>query len=348
MFLGGLVAGGIGYGAHVLQTGQQPGTDALDGLRADVADLRATVAQGPDLSEINARIAAIDIPEPTDLSGVQAEIDDLRGQIAALPRPQTDALQAQIDALRAEPDLDLTPLQDDLAALEAKLAPLQDDLAALEDAYAPVPDQIAALQRDMADLRALATEEVAQAEAAVDTARATAGLDSLRSALVTGAPFADAVAQLQQAGVQVPAVLVDAAPDGVQTLDALQDRYDAAARAAVSASLQNAPTASVTEKLGNFLRAQVGARSLAPRDGDDPDAMTARAGAAVAEADLQGALDELAALPRGGACGHGRLADCRRNPAERGRGAGRAASPKSRQSKEKSCSGRCSNSLCSS
>ena len=286
MLLGGLVAGGIGYGTHFVQTTQQTGPDPLDDLRAEVADLRATVAQGPDLSGLEAQIAAIDTPEPADLSGIQAAIDDLRSRIAALPRPQTDALQAQIDALRAEPDVNL--------------APLQDRLAALEDAYAPVPEQVAALKAEMADLRALATEEVAQAQAAIDTARATVGIDRMRAALVTGAPFADAVAQMQQAGVQIPMVLVDAASSGVQTLESLQNGYTAAARAAVSASLQAAPAASSAEKLGNFLRAQIGAQSLAPRDGDDPDAITARAAVAVADGNLQAALDELAALPDAG------------------------------------------------
>jgi hypothetical protein len=52
--------------------------------------------------------------------------------------------------------------------------------------------------------------------------------------------------------------------------------------------------------LGNFLRAQVGARSLAPRDGDDADAITSRAAVAVAEGDLAAARAELDALPEAG------------------------------------------------
>ena len=287
MLLGGLVAGGIGYGAHVYQTAQQPAVGGdLDALRAELVDLRATMAQGSDLSALESQIAALEPSVVPELTALEAAMEDLRAQIAALPAPtDTSDLQAQIEALNAEAPVDLGPVQDSLAALEA--------------AYAPLPDQIAALQADMDDLRKLATEDVAQAEAAVDSAMASAGLDRIRAALVTGAPFEDAIAQLMQAGVDVPAALQDAA-GGVQTVEALQGSYDPAARAALAASLQSAPADSATEKLGNFFRAQIGARSLAPREGDDPDAITARAGVAVADGDLAAARDELASLPEAG------------------------------------------------
>ncbi|SUZ30397.1 hypothetical protein ROE7235_00117 [Roseibaca ekhonensis] len=291
LLLGGVVAGGIGYGAHFYQTNMQATVPdeasaltameaEIGALRTELADLREAVAQGPDLSDLEAQIAAL---EPADIGGVQAAIDDLRSRVAAIPEVDEAALQAQIEALRAEPDVDLGPVEDSLAELEA--------------AYAPMPEQMAALQADMDALRALATEEVAQAEAAVDTALATAGLDRIRAALVTGASFDDAVAQLAEAGADVPAALSDAASDGVQTVEQLQDSYGVAARAAIGTSLQAAPAESATEKLGNFFRAQVGARSLAPREGDDPDAVTSRAGAVVAEGDFASALDELSALP---------------------------------------------------
>lgn len=287
MLLGGLLAGGIGYGVHLYQTDQQPALgDDLDALRAELSELRATMAQGSDLSELESQIASLEPSVVPELTALEAAMDDLRAQITALPAPtDTSDLQAQIEALSAEAPVDLGPVQDSLAALES--------------AYAPMPDQIAALQADMDDLRRLATEEVAEAEAAVDSAVASAGLDRIRAAFVTGEPFDDAIAQLRQAGIDVPTALQDAA-GGVQTVEALQESYDPAARAALAASLQNAPADSATEKLGNFFRAQIGARSLAPREGDDPDAITARAGVAVAEGELAAARDELASLPEAG------------------------------------------------
>jgi len=45
------------------------------------------------------------------------------------------------------------------------------------------------------------------------------------------------------------------------------------------------------------LREQLNVRSVAPRDGDDADAILSRAQAAVSEGQLQAALDEITALP---------------------------------------------------
>jgi hypothetical protein len=275
MLLGGAVAAGLGYGAHYLQTTQPPAPDAeLTALQSEIAELRAMVAQGPDLSALEAQIAALEPSAAPDLSAVDAALDDLRGQIAALPEP--------------------------VAAPEVDLGPLEQGLAALQSAYAPLPEQIAGLQAEMADLRALATAEIEQAEAAVDSALAQSGLDRIAAALVTGAPFAEATAQLRDAGVALPDPVAESAAQGVQTLEALQESFGDAARAAISASLQTAPADSTTEKLGNFFRAQIGARSLAPREGDDPDAVTSRAGAALEAGDLAAALGELSALPEDG------------------------------------------------
>jgi hypothetical protein len=295
--LGGAVAAGLGYGAHYLQSSQQPAprTGAeIAALQAELADLRATVAelpapgasapQSPDLSDLTARIAALessDASDAPDLSEIEGAVDGLRVDIAALPD-----IQAQLDDLSGLTQVDLGPVEDEIAALASRIA--------------PVPDQIAALQAEMADLRTLATEEVAQAEAAVDAALAQAGLDRIAAALVTGAPFDAATIQLTEAGIDVPDALATPASDGVPTVESLQDGYGEAARAAIAASLQTAPAESATEKLGNFFRAQVGARSLAPREGDDPDAITSRAAVAVAEGDLSAALDELSALPEAG------------------------------------------------
>lgn len=294
MLVGGAVAAGLGYGAHYLQSSQQPAPETgaeIAAMQAELADLRATVAelpapgasapQSPDLSDLNARIAALESSDAPDLNEIESAVAGLRDDISALPD-----IQAQLDDLSGITQVDLDPVENEIAALASRIAPLS--------------DQIEALQAEMADLRTLATEEVAQAEAAVDTALAQAGLDRIAAALVTGVPFDSATTQLTEAGIDVPDALATPASDGVPTVESLQDGYGAAARAAIAASLQTAPAESTTEKLGNFFRAQVGARSLAPREGDDPDAITSRAAAAVAEGDLSAALDELYALPEAG------------------------------------------------
>ncbi len=320
LVLGGVIAAGLGYFANELQSPPPPAADpdTVAALQDEVATLRAALAARPDIAPLAARVAELEAraqPDPVDLAPLRDEVAQLRAALGAVAGAD-EQLQADIAALRAEiPDMpDLAPLRARLDAVETATAPLDDRLATLESRLANtadrldtlaadtagLPDRMDGLRSDMAALRELATDRVAQAESSVDTARARAGLDRVRAALVSGAPYADAVAQMTDAGVDVPDAVVAPADDGVRTIEDLQDGFDPAARAAVSASLQAAPADSAAEKLGNFLRAQVGARALAPREGDAPDAIVARAGAALDAGDLQTALDELGALPDDG------------------------------------------------
>jgi hypothetical protein len=267
MLLGGAVAAALGYGAHMLtQTAPAADTSAL---QSELASLRATV-QG------------LDIPAPFDPA-------DLQGQIATLAQ-SVAALESAAPAIDPET----------LAALGAQVQAVVTSSAALTTEMGALRADMDAMQADMADLRDLAETRVTAAESAVDAALARAGLDMVRAALDTGAPFDGAVAQIAQAGVAVPADLAAIAGAGIVTPDALIESFDAHARDALRASLTDLPATSTTERLGNFLRAQVGARSTAPRDGDDPDAILSRAGAAVQAGDFATALQELDALPEAG------------------------------------------------
>ena len=102
------------------------------------------------------------------------------------------------------------------------------------------------------------------------------------------------MAQLEQAGVAVPQALTAE----IVPLDQLQASFADAARAGLGASLGAGDTGG--SALGNFLRAQTGARSVEPREGGDPDAILSRADAAVARGDIAAALTEIDGLPEPG------------------------------------------------
>jgi len=53
----------------------------------------------------------------------------------------------------------------------------------------------------------------------------------------------------------------------------------------------------VGNRVNAFVRSQLGLRSLAPREGDDADAVLSRAEAALREGDLEATLAELDGLP---------------------------------------------------
>ena len=294
LLLGGVLAGGIGYGAAYFGAPQAGDNGALEQLRSDVASLRSDLeaARAPvELGALEAEIATLrdqiaELPqttetgEPVDLS---AEVAELRALIAAGGGNDTGALQARLD------DLD--------ARLSQQADNMTQELDSLRAAVADAQSGISALGVDVADLRDLGERRVIAAEAAVDAALAQSGLDSLRAALETGVAYADAVARLEQAGVSVPEALAAPASTGVPTIEMLQDSFPQAARAALREALQGAPTESTADRLGNFLRAPTGARSTAPRAGDDPDAVLSRAGAAIEAGDLDTTLSEIDALP---------------------------------------------------
>ncbi len=290
MLLGGVVAGGIGFGAHYLLS-QDAGGQApeIAALQAEITELRAELAAAPDLTALEAELAelraALGDPDAAtdslDVAGqIAAEIDALRAEFAQDEAGAVDpAVLDRLDGLRS-----------DLSETAARLDGFEADLAARDT-------RISALQDELAELRDLAENRLTAAETALDTALARAGLDMLRAALNSGGAYPDALSLLREAGVTVPDTLATHAPGGVPTLEALQDSFPEAARAGLRAALQDMPAETAGERITNFLRAQVGARSTTPREGDDPDAVLSRAAAALEAGALDTALMELDALP---------------------------------------------------
>nr|WP_283254953.1 mitofilin family membrane protein [Marivita sp. GX14005] len=120
----------------------------------------------------------------------------------------------------------------------------------------------------------------------------------ITAALETGTGFEDAVDVLGSNGVEVPEPLTANAETGVATQGALIEAFPDAARDALAeARALQTDGASGTSRVTSFLANQLGARSVEPRDGDDPDAVLSRAEAAVRAGNLQTALDEIATLP---------------------------------------------------
>ncbi len=281
LILGGLVAGAIGYGAHYLT--QETGSDEISALRSELAQMRADLGASP---------------AAPDLSPIEAELDDLRSQLSELATAQGQLgesdLEALLDQLRAE----IAPLEtSDLAPLQERIETVEQAIESQQATASEGQTRLSALEADLADLRDLSERRVAEAEAAIDSALARSGLESMRAALQTGAPYGDAVTRLSDAGVEVPDALATPASGGVATVESLQERFPEAARSALRVALQDAPAESTVDRLQNFLRAQIGARSTVPRDGDDPDAVLSRAAAQVEAGDIETALTELDSLP---------------------------------------------------
>ena len=173
------------------------------------------------------------------------------------------------------------------SSLDEQSAQLQENLQAQTDKVQAVLSEARAIEE--AALKKQEAAEAARAEAA-----RIAVVNDFRTAAESGQPFADELAALTDAGMSAPDPLPSMADSGVPTLVALVDGFPSVARDALAAARSEDTDAG---GLGDFVKRQLGARSVAPRDGDDPDAVLSRAEAAVLAGNLPGALEEIAALP---------------------------------------------------
>ena len=250
-------------------------------------------------------------PEPDPaLAEAIAETNDrlaaLEATVAALPEPQAPVAPAPAPA-----EVDLGPVTDQMTALAAQLDALTaqvDELAARPaGGDIVVPDE--ALNAALAELRDVATRQQAEIDALLDDARmirsdATAqanatlmraAMAQILAAIETGAPYAAAISDLEQAGAtDIPATLQTPAAEGVTPLATLQDTIADAARDALAAARG---TDATSTGLGGFLQRQLGTRSVEPREGTDPDAVLSRIEATVRAGQIGNALTEAELLP---------------------------------------------------
>ena len=282
---GGLAAGVIGFIAAEM--------DAF-GMRQADGDLQATIsAQSERIAQLEESLGAAS--EAPDLAPLQTELSAVSGAVADLGG-RIDALQGEVADLAARPIV--TESGDvDVSAYEAQLSELQSSVTAQ---MAEVGELQASVLAQKAELEALLdtakSAEAATAEAA-RLAVVQGALTDISAALTEGAPFSDALGVLAENGVgDVPDVLQQAAVDGVATMNALQTRFPDSARAALAVARSSGAQEGESGVTG-FLRRSLGARSVAPREGSDPDAVLSRVEAAIGSGALDTALTEIETLP---------------------------------------------------
>lgn len=282
MLLGGLVAGGIGYGIATYQGG------------FDDSGLKGTIsAQADQLKALQSQIEQL----PASVDGVASSVADLTTQTAdnfAQVGTDLTVLSERMDVVERQPSADGT-LQ------EAAVAAYQRDIDALRA-------QIEAQQAEMSEMMTATTAQLAQTreeavaieQNAVEKARAATArvaLTKVDSAIDSGAPFGAALSDLTDAlGIAAPDALV-AVSDGVPTLSALQSAFPDAARNALNVARTEGASGEASGGIGSFLRTQLNVRSVTPQEGDSADAILSRAEAALKEGRLADTMAEVAGLP---------------------------------------------------
>ncbi len=298
MALGGLVAGGIGYGAAYMGLGMPAQEDTVT---------PQITAQAEQIAQLEATIAALPAPEALpdlpDFDAMQASVEAVGAEAAS----QSEALQStladmdqRLTAVERAPNAAGEVAETAITSIERELATVREEIAAQQTRVQEIADEAA---NDVAEAQALAAEQEAAAQAASAAAEqaaqnrlAEAAIAEIRTSLETGAPFDAAVTALQDLGVEVPEGLSAIAADGAITPAQLQSEFPDAARGALS-SVRSSGENSGGGGLTSFFQSQLGVRSTAPREGDDPDAVLSRAEAAVRSGDLATATTEIDALP---------------------------------------------------
>ena len=289
MVFGGLVAGAIGFliATFVVPERPVPETAQVPDLSADLAEQAGRI--DTLLEEFQAFRDAPVTPAgestPVDLAPLTERQDQTDaavaevGTVLATIETSLEALNERLTAIENEPRV-VSP--DGSGAMEAQLEAFRAELDAVT---AEAAAEIEAAKARASEIEAAAAEAAARAER-------EAALAELRAALESGAPYSNVLGRLPAA----PEGLAAHAESGVTPLAELQQSYPNAARETLQ-SAESAPAdGAATSRLAAFLRKQTNARSLAPREGDDTDAVLSRGEAALQAGDLSAAIGELEGL----------------------------------------------------
>jgi len=269
----------------------------ISSLEARIAELEAAQANAP-LARLEQEIADLKSALDAQSSGVAARLADSQAML--------DAKLAELESARARLSDNLSATGGEISAATAELVArygaeidsLKAQGKALSERLDSVSDK-AGQQLDEARQKVgELTEKISDAASNVDL---TLARERLNAAVASGKSYADQlVAIAKQAAIDIPDALMKGADKGVAPMLELQQSFPYAARNALKASIEAEAGPGIGAKLKAFLKAQLGARSLEERPGDDPDAILSQAEAALDRGELQQSVDLVGRLPDAG------------------------------------------------
>ncbi|MGB0507826.1 MAG: COG4223 family protein [Pikeienuella sp.] len=253
----------------------------VDGVEAKAAE------GGEEPAPMDAAMAQRLAAAEASLKGLRAEIDGLGGVVEDGAAPSAAVLErvvafgAAVEGLRREVDaLSAIATQAETAAQAADVAALADRVGALEAGEAAT----SGARSDAAEIRR--------------SAEAAAGLARIEQALLSGAPFGDALSTIVElAGGEAPEALSAVAVTGAPTQVTLSRSFGAAARDGYSAALQAQAGDGWADGVLASLEGRIGGRPSVETAGDDAGAVLSRIEARLREGRLIAAQAEAGALP---------------------------------------------------
>ncbi len=311
LLIGGLAAGGIGFGtaAYVLPRFFPTSDDAVATLSAEVGGqaekltaLDSSLADMRRAQEAQSAVPAVPDAVSAEIADIGARLETLDRGVSALGE-KVASLDTRLSTTEQRPVTGDAASAAALEAFQREMEGFRAEIAAQKQAVeAAKGDIVAAASAAAATIDTVkvdAEKMRSDAEAAARSATIQGSISRIEAALDSGAALGEPIAELRAAGIDVPVALGDQA-QGIPTLTALRDSFPAAARLALAASVQQGAGSDTWSRITAFFRSQSGARSLTPRAGDDPDAILSRAEANLHAGDLSNALTELKSLPEAG------------------------------------------------
>ena len=285
LVVAGFICAGLGFGAAILSQPSNP----IWPMRPDMAQFR---------DETTGQITDID----TRLNALEGRVTDVD------QRAVGDVFQSDLEELTNGYDQRFSEIASQLENFDKRLSALEKstiESAIPDELVAKYQDEVKRLketleaQRESLQQFMSETAETANevTQRAIDTV-ARGILAQIRAAIDAGGPFDTAIKEFdEQVGQALPNQLRSLAEEGVQTYQELRDSFAEAARSALNAARDELNESEGFTGIGNYLRKQFQARSVTPKTGDDADSVLSRAEQALRENDLNGALNELDALP---------------------------------------------------
>ena len=295
---GGAVAAGLGFFAartDLLAPPEPEGPTPTENATLITEQQSRLAALGEEVDMVAAR--DIEAPAKAAVAPVEAALTDGLSQLNA----RLDQLTDRIDVLSERVEtIALRPTATGINADEFDDA-LQEFRDQLNAAIATADEAIVSAQDQISEAQAEAQRISSEAFSKEQAATARAAWSQIQTALESGAPYADSVSVVEElTGETLPAALKSGAANGVPTLAELQQAFPDAARDALNASIRADTGQDAGDRLWSFIRVQSGARSLTPREGNDPDAVLSRIEEALRTGNLTQALAEAETLPETG------------------------------------------------
>jgi hypothetical protein len=282
------------------------GDPALGALDARIKTLEdRKVETPPDLSDLTSRVTRLEgsmnaLAETAKEGGSVPDAAALDAKIGDLEQRLQGKIDSALAAQQGEGTADLKDLQKEVEALKAKLGALAE--AHLAGDTSDLAPQLTTLDQRIAKLEAALPElstAIDRSSASAKSGAAAIAFANLRNAVAAGRPYAAELAGLKSL-IPDPGdlgALPLHAETGIPTVAALADTLTKLAETSAAAPPAPAET-SILDSLMASAKSAISIRRIgADATGGKPEAVLARADAALKQGDLATAIKEVESLP---------------------------------------------------